>query len=99
MKHDRYTLATIIILVWVVLCVIFFSGCRSFSSDWLNEDYMRTNPDFEMQRKYNGYPVQCSPILSPYRIGPIPGTQREWQYWHMVNHKLGKWLEMPRHDY
>ena len=32
-------------------------------------------------------------LTSPYRIGPIPKTQWEWQYWNMINSKLGKYLE------
>lgn len=34
-------------------------------------------------------------INDPYRIGPIPTTQWEWQYWNAVNSKLGKYLEYP----
>ena len=32
-------------------------------------------------------------LVSPYRIGPIPKTQWEWQYWNVVNSKLGKHFE------
>lgn len=32
-------------------------------------------------------------LTSSYRIGPISKTQWEWQYWNMINSKLGKYLE------
>ena len=29
-------------------------------------------------------------LNSPYKIEPMPQTRQEWQYWNMVNSKLGK---------
>ena len=29
-------------------------------------------------------------MRAPYKIGPIPQTRQEWQYWNMINSKLGK---------
>jgi len=34
-----------------------------------------------------------SNLTSPCRIGLVTSTQQEWQYWNMVNSKLGKHFE------
>ena len=30
-------------------------------------------------------------MRTPFKLGPIPQTGQEWQYWNMVNSKLHKY--------
>lgn len=92
MKHDKTTIAIILVLLWIMGCIMFFSGCTS-RTNWIDENWWRNECGDIRQRMsfpMNNIPVLQERIAHPYKIRQIPTTQYEWMCWNVMNIKLNK---------
>lgn len=82
------------IRILIVLVILVIAGCSS--SNRTGSHLCQDSLDrFLLQERSIGAigRYNYNNLTSPYRIGSIPKTQQEWQFWNMMNSKLGKYLE------
>lgn len=87
-----------ILIMLSVIGILIIVGCntsRSNSIKFNNKFYQDKLNRFLSQEAVIGAidRYNHNNLTSPYRIGPIPKTQWEWQSLNALNSKLGKFLE------